>query len=162
MAKNKFQINIDDGRECVPIYNQRKEKIGQFFYAPADIVGIVNRFNSAQKELVEFIKPLEQEVPEFAPNEDESGMIDFTAQLKPFVEAEQKLFDAIDNIVDSKGAGKALFSGMGPFAFYKGQFYCFYILDVLQDFLTEQLEEHLKKAEKGVGKYLKPSAGLAA
>lgn len=162
MAKKIKKIGIDTGREKVRIVNERKEEIGHFYYAPADIVNTVKRFNAAQKELTDFIKPLEQEVPEFTTDPDKSGLIDFTAQLKPFDEAEKRLFDAIDRIVDCKGTAATLFSGQGPFAFYKGQFYCFYILDVLGTFLTAELEEHLAQTEKGVGKYLNQNAGHAA
>lgn len=143
-------ITVDDGSRRIPINNTVGEEIGAFTFRPTDI-GIIDRYNALADSFETITAPLE--AVQMAPGEAvDLSDPKYTGAL---VEAEKRLREAVDTLLDSKDAAAAFFGRMNPFSPVNGEFYCTQVLDVLGRFIGAQFERETAQLSERVKKYAK-------
>jgi len=142
VEKNEgLSIVVDDGRIAVPISNTLGEKVGTFYFNPADI-GIVDRFRVASERFTEVVEPL-NELP------DDSTIDDKVVAL---TEARKRLYEVCDYLFGGN-LSEAFFGSVDPFSPIEGTFYCEKALNAVAEFVSNRFEMEAKKVNAHVEKY---------
>ncbi len=140
-------IVIDDGRIDVPIRNQFGETIGVFRFNPTD-VNIVNRYNKAADEFEKVLEPLAEH------NIDKDGKGDTESAIDALNEAESKLIDLFDYILDGNSR-EAFFSKVHAFTPTNGRFFCEIMFQAVGSFISKKFAKETKKMSANVSKHTK-------
>ena len=145
-------IQIDDGSRRVPIRNTQGEEIGVFVFRPTDI-GIIKRYNDMVQTFDQITAPLEN-LPDDADIFDPqfSGYLD---------EATQRMYDAVNGLLDAPDAAKAFFGSMHPFSPVNGEFYATQVLERLGAYIGSQFDRETAAFSANAKKYAK-KAGTGA
>lgn len=145
-----LSITVDDGSRRIPILNTNGDEIGAFTFRPTDI-GIIDRYNALADKFETITKPLE--AVQMAT--DESVDLSDPKYTGALAEAEKRLREAVDTLLDSEDAAAAFFGKMNPFSPVNGEFYCTQVLDVLGRFIGAQFSRETQQLSARVAKYAK-------
>ena len=144
------QISVRTGLEEYEICNEKKEKMGSFWFNPAD-TGIVERYNVVEKKFPEIFERLRTY------NIDSSGEAVGNEQDKAFEavkELEEEVISQIDYMLNSD-TRESFFSCVRPFASVGGKFYVENVLDVVRLIIEDHYREEMRLQKKRSEKYMK-------
>lgn len=144
----ELQIQVDSGRQRVPINDSNTgEEVGVFYFSPTDF-GIVTRFNESMKDLDKLVAPLEKI------NIHADGTTD---------EGDEKAFEIMDmvktdlfNLCDYIFGGnmsEAFFGKVHPFSPINGKFYCETALEAVGQFIADQFKAETTKVNRRMRRY---------
>lgn len=143
--KKEMELVVDDGSIEVPIKNNIGDVIGVFRFRPTDF-NIVKRYNEIADRFGEVVKPLiDANINENGEGEDEES-------IKILFEAENKLFELVDYMLDGNMA-EAFFGKMNPFSPVGGKFYCENALEAVGQFISRKFDSEIKQVSARVNKY---------
>lgn len=143
MAK---QISVCTGLEEYEICNEKHEKMGSFWFNPAD-TGIVNRHSVVEKKIPEIFEALKMhDIDSKGEPIDES----FEAVKK----LEEAVIEQIDYLLNSD-TKSSFFATVSPFASVGGKFYVEQVLDVIRMIIEGYYAEEMKKQKKRSEAYMK-------
>ena len=144
-VEEPMEIVVDDGSITVPIKNTNGELIGQFRFRPTDF-NIVTRYNEVASRFADVVKPLiDANITPEGEGEDEES-------IKLLKEAEQRLFELIDYMLDGNMA-EAFFGKMNAFSPVGGKFYCENALNAVGQFISRKFDVEIKQISARVSKY---------
>lgn len=141
-------IIIDDGSRRVPIQNKFGDEIGAFTFRPTDM-GIIQRYNAMVSKFDEIMEPLT------AVDGDGEIDLDDPKYAAALTEATERMYAAVDALLDSEGAGLAFFGKMNPFSPVGGAFYCANVLNSLGAYIGAAFDTEMAKFSANAKKYAK-------
>jgi hypothetical protein len=128
-------ISVDDGSKVYDIVNQRKEKLGQFVFSPAD-VGIVERYEDALKEF-----------------DDIQNNLEGTNDASAVSVASDRMKIAIDKLFNADVSG-SFFSITSPFTLLEsGEFFVVNVLNAVKAVIEKETGTRLNRAKTRASKY---------
>ena len=150
---NMMMITVDDGSRRIPIQNKEGAEIGAFTFRPTDM-GIVSRYNKMADGFDAITEPLDGIV------EGDGGEIDLSDQknAQALDEATERLYAAVNELLDSESAAAAFFGHMNPFSPVNGEFYCVSVLQALGEFISTQFERETAQISAKAKSYMKKAA----
>ena len=147
MAGKNYQAVIDDGTREIPIKNKFGKLICNIYIRPADI-SILERYNKLTDDFDEIVKPLQS----VSLNPD--GTAKFEDEWAAIKAAEDELKKRINEVFDMEEADE-IFKTRNPFSSVNGKFFCLNVLEVIENIITESIEDAFEETEKRTEKYLK-------
>lgn len=143
-----LSIQVDDGKQRVPVLNRIGEQIGYFDFRPTDL-GIIERYNAMADRFDEITKPLENvsiSVEGTADNENDEQAV------AALTEAKKRLFALCDEMFGGN-MSVAFFGSMHPFSPVDGAFYCEHAIEAVGKFISAQFDTETVKISKRMRKY---------
>lgn len=142
------QISVCTGLEEYEIVNERKEKMGSFWFNPAD-TGIVERYNVVEKKIPGIFDELKAyNINSAGESSDEDASFELVRKL------EEEVISQIDYMLNSD-TRSSFFSTVKPFASVGGKFYVEHVLDVVRLIIEEHYRQEMKNQKKRSEMYMK-------
>lgn len=143
-----LSIQVDDGKQRVPVLNRLGEEIGHFDFRPTDL-GIIDRYNRMADRFDEVTKPLEEvSITQEGTAADEND----EQAVKALEEAKQRLFALCDEMFGGN-MSEAFFGSMHPFSPVDGAFYCENAIEAVGKFISARFDTETVKINKRMKKY---------
>lgn len=129
------RVVVDTGLEAVEICDTRGSVMGTLYFHPADMVGIIERWNTLARDFGAITEPLE--------NVPDSG----EGALAAMEEAKTRLCAALDAVFGGN-VSEAFFARVHPFAPVKGRFYCENVMDAVAAYMGERFGAEIERINR--------------
>lgn len=141
---------IDDGTKEITIVNKYQQQICQIHFRPSDMA-LVKRYNEVKDRIEDIVKPLTEL------NITADGKAVEENDWAVLNEAEQKLIEMLNYILDSEDAGK-IFEKRSAFSAVGGTFFMNHVLDVISKVISDGIEKEVEDLKKTTAQYTKDLA----